>query len=172
MGLPRSGVKPMFPALTGRFFTTEPPEKSTLLIFKEFFFDFHYCLPLIYSSVASDLLLIPSSMLFISVIVFFSSSHCVHPLFSWVHRTSLWSLDWILYHVDCISPLNLVLLRRFCLVFFFFFLSLATYSSVSSFCLILCAYLCVLDWSLLSLGEVTLCRRHPMGPSKTFPSDH
>ena len=30
--LPRLGIEPMFPALAGRFFTTEPPEKPILII--------------------------------------------------------------------------------------------------------------------------------------------
>ena len=28
MGLPRSGIEPVFPGLAGGFFTTEPPGKS------------------------------------------------------------------------------------------------------------------------------------------------
>ena len=31
--LPRPGVKPMSPALAGRFFTTEPPRKPSLLMY-------------------------------------------------------------------------------------------------------------------------------------------
>ena len=138
------------------------------------------CLPLICSSVPSNLPLIPSSVVFFSVIIFLSSvcfffvssnsllkSHCVHPFLSRVHWASLWSLAWTLYQVDCIAPLHLVLLLRFCLVS-----SFVTYSSVSPFCLTLCVYLYVLGRSLLQNREVTLCRRHPVGPSSTLPSGH
>jgi len=35
-GDPRSGIKPMFPALAGRFLTTGPPEKSHLAMPQSF----------------------------------------------------------------------------------------------------------------------------------------
>ena len=46
------------------------------------------------------------------------------------------------------------------------------YSSVSSFCLILCVYFYVLDRSFKfpDLEEEALCRRHTMGPGNTLPS--
>ena len=77
---PRPGLEPVSPALAGRFSTTAPPGKPPLLIFKKFFFPFSLghsttlsSSSLIHSSVSSNLLLIPSTVFFISVIVVFSS---------------------------------------------------------------------------------------------------
>ena len=58
---------------------------------------------------------------------------------------------------------------RFCLVS-----SFGSYSSVSSFCQIPCAYFYVLSRSVMfpSLGELVLCKRHCMGPGRTLLSGH
>ena len=68
-------------------------------------------------SASSNLLMISSSVFFISIInVFFSSnclifylcwiSHCIHIVFSRVQGVSLWSLLWTLYLVNCLSPFH------------------------------------------------------------------
>ena len=55
--------------------------------------------------------------------------HC----FSEIFGSSLLSLLWVLFQVDCLSPLHLVVLVGFYLVPFF-----ATYFSVISFCITSC----------------------------------
>ena len=86
------------------------------------------------------------------------------PQIPWAY---LWSLPWILYWVDCLSPLCLVLLG-FCLV-----LSFEISSSASSFWLILCFYFYGLLIGRLAtfpnLGEVALWRRCPWGPAVHSP---
>ena len=74
-----------------------------------------------------------------------------------------------LYRVECLSPLHLILFLRFCLVLLF-----GTYSSVSSFCLILCFYFHAFGRLVTfpNLREVILCRRCPLRPSSILPSDH
>lgn len=85
-----------------------------------------------------------------------SNSHCVHPLFSQVQGTSLWSLPWTLNWVDCLSPLHLALFQRFCLV-----PSFGTYSPLftllNSLCLCLrlryVGYVCP-PWRSGLIGDV------------------
>ena len=97
------------------------------------------------------------------------SSHCVHPFFFWVWSASLWPLLWTLFQGDCLSPFCLVLFLRFYLV-----LSIGTYSSVSSFYLVPCAYFYVLGKSAISpsLEGVTLFRRCPVGLRSAIPPIH
>ena len=132
---------------------------------------------LIYSSVLSNLLLIPSSVFLISVILFFcsvwlfflfSNFHCAYPFFFQVHWASFCSLPRTLHRIDCLSPLCLVLLGFYIIPF------LGTYFFVISFYLILCVYLYVLGRMHMfsDLAEVALCRRCPRGPSSTLPSDN
>lgn len=101
-----------------------------------------------HSSVSSNLLLIPSGYFFLSVTVFFSSvlfffiipnsliklllcSSIILPssvsIFIIITLNSLW--------VTCLSPFHLTLLLKLCLFPLF-----ETYSSIFSFCLILCVY--------------------------------
>ena len=111
----------------------------------------------IHSSATFILLLIPSSVFFISVIVLFISvcslellvlcytflvsSRSVPPFFFWNLGSSLLSLLWIIFQVDCLSPLHLVVLPGFYLV-----PSSEAYSSAISLCLIFC------DCSFCSTG--------------------
>ena len=55
---------------------------------------------------------------------------------------------------------------------FYLVRSFGTYSSVASFSPILFLFLCIMEVGYVSLGEVAWGRRHPMGPSSTFPSGH
>ena len=101
-----------------------------------------------HSSVSSNLLLIPSGYFFLSVTVFFSSvlfffiipnsliklllcSSIILPssvsIFIIITLNSLW--------VTCLSPFHLNLLVKLCLFSLF-----EAYSSIFSFCLILCVY--------------------------------
>ena len=50
--------------------------------------------------------------------------------------------------------------------------SFGTYTSVASYSPILFLFLFITEVGYVSLGEVALGRRHPMGPSSTFPSGH
>ena len=63
--------------------------------------------------------------------------------------------------------LHLVLFMRFCVIYLF-----GTYFSLSLFYLILCVYFYVLGILAMftNLGEMILCRSHPMRPSSMFPS--
>ena len=61
------------------------------------------------------------------------SSWFVAPLFSWELGTSLLSLLWVLFWVDCLSPIYLVVLLGFYLL-----PSSGTHSSAGSFCLTFC----------------------------------
>ena len=55
---------------------------------------------------------------------------------------------------------------------FYLVCSFGTYSSVASFSPILFLFPCIMEVGYVSLGEVAIGRRHPMGPSSTFPSGH
>ena len=55
---------------------------------------------------------------------------------------------------------------------FYLVRSFGTYSSVASSSPILFLFLCIMEVGYISLGEVALGRRHPMGPSSTSPSGH
>lgn len=133
------------------------------------------------SFVSSNLLLTPSSVfLKISVIVFFSSAWFLFYIFSLL-KFSLCSSNplWSSVSVFMIVTFNSLssgllmptvnLFLRFCLLSFF-----GTYSSLSSFWLILCVYFYV-SCKLVTFtnsGEVRLYRRHPIGPYSTLPSGH
>lgn len=71
--------------------------------------------------------------------------------------------------MECLFPFHLVVLLRFCLV-----LSFRTYSSVSSFYLVLRVCFSVLCRPAVppGLDAVALCRGHPLGPRNTFLSGH
>ena len=68
-----------------------------------------------------------------------------------------------LYQVDRLSPLHLVLVR------FYLILSFGTYSSVTSFCIILCFYFYVVDRLVMFLGEMALCGNSQWGPAAHSP---
>ena len=85
-------------------------------------------------------------VLFYIFYLFFESSHCVPPFFSWVWWASFWLLLWTLYLVICLSPYCLVLFLRICLVLLF-----GRCLFVSSFCLTLCGCFFVLGISARSL---------------------
>ena len=133
---------------------------------------------LILYSPSFNLLLIPSSVFFISAIVFFSSAQLVfiffkllitsrsmHPLFSWALWSSLWSLLWALSQI---FPHHLFFLLGF------YILSSERYSPITSFCLncYLHFYVCGMLVTFLDFGEASLCRRHPMHLSIILPSHH
>ena len=73
-----------------------------------------------------------------------------------------------LFMGDYLSPLHLVLLM------FYLVPSFGTYSSLVSFCLILCFYFCVFGRLVMfpDLGEVAFYKVHPMHPSSSLPSRH
>ena len=79
---------------------------------------------------------------------------------------SLWPLLWILYWVDFLSLFHLVLFLRFYLI-----ISTGTYSSASSFCLILCACFYVLGKSS-NLEGVALFRGYPVRFRVSIPPGH
>ena len=125
-------------------------------------------------------MLIPSSVVFVSIIVLFNfvsffftfynfllKFSCVHPFFCW--SIILWSLFWSIHQIVCLSLSKVCLSISF--MKFHFDLSFGTYSSVSSFFLIL-FYCHVLDKMVTfsNLGEVTLYRRHLIGPRYVFSS--
>ena len=131
---------------------------------------------LICSSTSSNLLLNPSSVFFISVIIFLSCDWFSLILYIYLLKFSLYSS--ILLHLvsmfmtitlkyfleDCLSPFHLVPFLRFCLI-----LSIGTYFS-SSFCLILCVSFYLLDKyaTSLHLDVVALCRRCLVGLISTI----
>ena len=117
-------------------------------------------------SVSSDLLLIPYSVFYISVIVCsslwfflymflnsllrtFNSSLCSSSLFPSSLNIFMIITPWTLYWVDCLSPLYFVL--AFYLVPLF-----GTYFSVASFVLICCFYSYLFGWLVIfpNLGDV------------------
>jgi len=130
---------------------------------------------LILSSVSSNVLLNPSSVLFSSVITsvwyflsFFGRSLCSHTLFSQVQWTSLWPLFLTLSGRPLIS-FSLVLFLRFGL-----FLLIRIFSSDSSFCLIpyICFHVLGKSSTSPSLDGVILFRRCLGVLRSTIPSDY
>ena len=143
-----------------------------LFFFMLIFSDLHYSIfnSLINSRISFSLLLIPSSVFFISVIVFFISvfffifSNSLLKSFKFslcsskVIWLSLWLLPWTLPQVSCLTPLHLVLLG---------FLSCSFICKIVLWHLIL-PNLVVLFYvsdrfvTSLDLGEAAFCRSHPI----------
>ena len=86
-----------------------------------------------------------------------------------LHLLSIFMIITLNPFSDCLFPHPLVLFLRFCLV-----PSFGTYSSVSSFYLILCAYFYMLDtfYTFLDLVDVALCRRYAVGSSHRHLCGH
>lgn len=127
---------------------------------------------MIHSSVSADLQLIPYTVFFISVIVFFSSDfsalfkfslcwsfHCI-PLFClWVRWVFFGSWHWTSYLVDYLPPFHLgFFVWGFVLFFWNIFLSLHTLPSCVSF------YILVRSVMFPCFEGVALCKGCPLGP--------
>lgn len=100
---------------------------------------------------------------------FILSSWSVSPSVFWNFGSSLLSLHWNLFWVDCLSLLLLVVIQSLYPV-----PSSGTYSSTISFCLNFCLYFyaCGRFITFLDFVDVAHCRWYPMYPSSILPSQH
>ena len=123
-------------------------------------------------SASSNLLMISSSVFFISIInVFFSSnclifylcwiSHCIHIVFSRVQGVSLWSLLWTLYLVNCLSPFHFLFFEGLSCSFIWkaSFSLLILFNSLPSLSLSLFSYILGTSGPSPILERRTMCKK-------------